>query len=316
MSKRVLITGIAGFIGSHVADIFVEAGHEVMGVDNLSSGKSNNLSPDIQSSILFVKEDIRGSAIAIYVKRFKPDVVIHLAAQPSLLESIENPIADADMNIIGTLNMIKLAKEVGARRFIFASTSAAQRDWGPYFTDTQEEYPTSPYGISKMAAEAYLYVLGGFVGTGLSVVTLRFANIYGPRQVPLGENQLIPRALDHIYKDEFFEVHQKGEQTRDFTYVTDVVNAILLAATHRYDRGGLFNISSGKSHSVNYVLSILKKLTKFKKKWIVEDDYGHRGARWDVEMDNSLFVNEFGWQPQYTLEEGLKETVEWYKSQL
>ncbi len=279
-----------------------------MVLDNLASGNLDNLSPDVLASVIFVHGSILNSGIRSRMQRYMPEIIIHLAAQPSLLESKKAPIHDAKTNILATLQLIELANGARTKRFVFASTSAVESDWSPYFFETEQNThtPMSPYGISKLTAEHYLLHLGR------SVVILRLGNVFGPRQIPLGENQLVPRALNRIYGGDDFKVYNDGESIRDFVYVNDVANAFLLAATHRYDRGGIFNISSGKSHSVNEVLAILKKQSAFTKKW--DDKHHHRSERGQIDMDNSLFIKEFGWQPQYTLEEGLKETVEWHKN--
>ncbi len=304
--SKILLSGHLGFIGSHVLESLLDGGHEVMGLDNGSSGKPENVAHINGDKYRVVEPgNILDPHVIEIATGFRPEIIVHLAAQPSLLESEKEPLHDAYTNIIGTLNLIRLAEHVGAKRFIFSSTSAVESDWSPSFSDTEQSIPTSCYGISKLCAEMYLQHLGS------QVIILRFANVFGPRQVPLGENQLVPRVLNHIYNDAFFEVHGEGKPTRDFIYVKDVASAVIYAAMRRYDRGGVFNISSGESHSVNEVLKILAKLTHFKKKWVHKKDYYMQ--RMHVDMDNNLFVNEFGWTPQYTLEEGLKETVEWYK---
>lgn len=337
MTKRVLITGGAGFIGSHVVEKFAEKmpwdfpgqggeylPYNVLVVDNLSSGKLDNIEDSLSyKHVGFVRVDILDySKMETMFDSFRPEVVVHLAAQPSLLESQRDPIYDAEVNIIGTLNLAHLSAKKYVRRFVFASTSAAESAYGYYWTD-KEAPPESPYGISKRAAEWYLGKVGHRTANSFSqpsVVILRLANVYGPQQVPLGENQLIPRSLAHIYRTEEqmvakiheFSVYSDGKQTRDFIYVGDVAEAIYKASIDHYDMGGLFNISTGKQTSVLDVLAIIKKATKFKGKWEVEGphtSFEKRGRRF-VEMPDNGFRREFDWEAETSLEDGIKKTVE------
>jgi len=318
--KRVLITGGAGFIGSHVAEEFLDKPpwgdnakdyfpHEVLIVDNLSSGRKENV--DYLKKywrVRFVKEDIcNPHQLNQIFSTFMPQIVVHLAAQPSLLRSWQSPTRDAEINIIGTLNLARMSEKYGVKRFVFISTSAAESSWGAYWTEAHAP-PSSPYGISKRAAEWYL----GKVRSGKTVVILRLANVYGPRQVPLGENQLIPRALAHIYQQEDFSVYGDGEQTRDFIYVKDVARAIYEAATDRYDTGCMFNISTDKQTSVLEVLKIVKRTTKYKGKWETEDNATslHKLGRRHVEMPDDGFRQMFHWNIETSLEEGIKETID------
>ena len=309
--KKIVVTGGAGFIGSHVVELLAKREHEILVVDNLSSGNRDNLK-DVLSSIQFVKADICDKDAHDKILEFQPHVMIHLAAQPSLLESQKDPVFDAKINILGTIQMAMLAKKMQEKldewpyRFVFTSTSAVESGWNPYFFNTDCPMPDAPYGISKLAAEHYLQKLG------VSAMILRLGNVYGPRQVPLGENQLVPRALDHIYNGADFQINNEGTQTRDFVYVKDVASAIVRASWDRYDTGGTFNVSTGHSHSVLEVLVILRQLTKFKKDW--PSKYNNVSERGHVEMPNELFMRTFEhWKPRYSLYEGLAKTVEWHK---
>lgn len=312
--KRVLITGGAGFIGCHVVEMFLEKSsgehlpHEVMIVDNLSGGSDENLKylkKHWGVRIRFIKEDIRNfSRMANIFTAFNPEVVVHLAAQPSLKASRQDPINDASINIMGTLNMIQLSNEQNVHRFVFSSTSAAEESFGYYWVD-EAKPPNSPYGISKRTAEYYL----SKINTGGNVVILRLANVYGPRQVPLGENQLIPRALSHIYQKTDFVVYGDGKQTRDFIYVKDVAEAIYLASTERYDMGGLYNISTCKQTSVLDVLEIIRKETKHKRKWKIEGYPIRKAGRLFVDMPDNGFRYDFDWEPRVSLLEGIQNTA-------
>lgn len=307
---KVLVTGGAGFIGSHVIDKLYEEGHEVQIFDNFTSETKY-----IHKALTFNTHnvDVRDfDKMMATLGQWHPEAIVHLAAQPSLLRSEEDPHEDAEINILGTLNMIRLAQEHKTKRFVFSSTSAAERADGDYFTDDQDGVPWSPYGISKSAAESYLLRIP--LVRPATAVILRFGNVYGPRQLPLGNNQLVARAMAHIYEGAEFEVYGDGGQMRDFIYVLDVVDAVHQAVINRHDLGGIFNVCTGLSLSVQIVLEFVKIATGYKKKFKqdVHDMHNMRG-RYHVHMDNTRFVNTFGWNPQVTPDVGIARTAEWWK---
>ena len=293
---KVLITGVAGFIGSHTAEKFLEEGHTVFGIDDLSTGSNHNVPPAVDFKFLDITDD---KEIA---KAFseKPDAVVHLAAQPSLLESQKYPEFDASVNILGTINTLQASLAVGVKRFVFASTSAVYSS-----QDTDEDstqlFPVNPYGISKLSAERYVKALSP------GAVILRYANVYGPRQVPLGENQLVPRALDGFYVGSDFKINGSGLQTRDFIYVKDVANANYVATIQSLPEDCAFNVSFGVSYSVLDVVQELARLTAFTGD--IEKGPAKEDERVHVKMSNTLMMQSFDWEPQFTLHEGLKETV-------
>lgn len=306
MSKKVLVTGAAGFLGSHVVDLFIEKGYDTCVIDDFSSGRKENI-PNTENWKIYVKNIKDRWKIQPVFQINKPQIVIHLAAQPSLLESIKNPFHDAMVNIIGTINLLELSVKYEVERFIFSSTSAVQNS-----NYLNEEYPflsylepTSPYGISKISAELYIRNL-----MPDKYVNLRLANVYGPRQMPLGENQVVPKAIRHaLYGDEF-EINGDGEQTRDFIYVEDVANAILLSAESDYY--GTLNVSTGKQNSVNQVVErIAKELDK-------EIEWKHNSCndpRQIVSMSNRKIKGALGWKPKHTLRQGIIKTLKWWKKQ-
>lgn len=307
---RVLLTGGAGFIGSHVADLLLYNGHEVVVMDDFSSGKRANLlnkHGEKHRDLIFFEHDV--SLPLSSFGGWGPEAIVHLAAQPSLLASEEDPISDMQVNIQGTLNMIALANKYNVKRFVFASTSAAKGDYGSYFTEAHGDatHPSSPYGISKLAAEHYLQVLN----KGYNSVILRFANVYGPRQLPLGENQLIARVMDHIYNKAHFEVFGDGEQMRDYIYVEDVAEAVYQALTDRYDLGGIFNVSSGLNLTVNNILELVRKVTGYSGKWKTDGDR-HKVGRYTVSMPNGMMKHTFKWEPQWNMIDGLAKTATWW----
>jgi len=251
---KVLITGIAGFIGSHTADKFLKEGWDVAGIDDYSTGDHRNVPDGVDFYCYDITEfDVMNRI----VPEIDPQVIVHLAAQPSLLESIDYPEFDAMVNIIGTVNLAKISSQLAIPRFVFSSTSAVYSS-----PDTREDslelFPNNPYGISKLTAERYLRAL-----LPDQAVILRYANIYGPRQVALGENQLVPRALDHIRRRKPFVINGDGLQTRDFLYVEDVAEANFLAATADLPEDFALNISFGSSYSVLDVVREIAKLTAY-----------------------------------------------------
>jgi len=300
---KVIVTGGAGFIGSHIVDLFIERGHSVYVVDDFSSGRESNLlgSPATVKQADIVLEKSLDTLFGV-----APDVIIHEAAQPSLLRSVQEPQFDALVNIIGTLNVIEAAKRCNAH-VIMASTSAVYDDANimPYAENSRLR-PTRPYGIAKCSAEMYLRE------SGLDYTVLRYGNVYGPRQVPVGENQLVPHALDHIFLGKDFIVNGDGNQRRDFIYVGDIAEANYLAATKRVS--GTFNIAHGVSHSVNEVLTLLGNLTDYPYKW-KHGEAKPKEPR-DVRLDVREAYRQLDFTAAVTLLDGLNKTVRWYETQL
>jgi len=291
---KILVTGGAGFIGSHIVGLLIDNGHRVTVMDDLSSGKRENLNPRAEFLQMSV---VNAHKFTDMMDSF--DAICHQAAQASLLRSVNFPDQDATINILGTLSILKLARQMGAH-MVLASTSAVYDDEGPQpFTETSALRPTRPYGISKLSAEMYLRE------SGVRATILRYGNVYGPRQVPVGENQLVPRALAHIWDGAPFVVNGDGEQTRDFVYVGEVARANLLALTQRVT--GTFNIAHGIGHSVNRVLLTLKHLTDWKGEWT----HGPEKAKEPraVALSALRAQNQLGWAALTPLVEGLGRTM-------
>jgi UDP-glucose 4-epimerase len=301
---KIIVTGACGFIGSHVAEALVMAGHTVLGIDNLSTGKRENLPGRID----FANLDITDYYIVVgEFKDFKPEAVVHLAAQSAISTSWSQPIKDAHNNIMGTLAIIRACEEVKADRLVFSSTSAVYDEnyKGDLFTGSPI-YPTTPYGISKVAAEQYLKTLVNGM-----YVTLRFGNVYGPRQVPVGKNQVVPLMISHLLKGTPFSIHGDGLQTRDYVYVMDVVDAILKSIDPLTD-SGVYNIAYGNSFSVDYMAEIIAKLCGFAGyTWDHDNQVDTRNVQMNIEKADK----HFGWRPRVTPMEGLEKTVDWWKSQ-
>lgn len=299
---KILVTGGAGFVGSHIVDMLIERGHIVFIADDFSSGKRDNLNP----KAIHVMGDILDESQWRAVRGDQFDAICHQAAQPSLLTSVKDPRLDADINILGTINVIEAANRVGAH-LVMASTSAVYDNDAPLpFTEGSRKHPTRPYGIAKYAAEMYVQCLVK------SYAILRYGNVYGPRQVAVGENQLVPHALNHIYKGAPFTVNGDGGQTRDFVFVRDIARANVVALESK--ARGTFNAATGEGRSVNDVLSEIKQLTEFKRVW----DYGpaKQNEPRHVALNPCLAAGELlGWESEISLWDGLRETVEWYRSE-
>jgi UDP-glucose 4-epimerase len=303
---KILVTGGAGFIGSHVVDAYLELGHEVVVVDNLSSGSIENLNPKAK----FYKMDIRDSDIEDLFKNEKPDVVNHHAAQMDVRKSVEDPIYDADVNIIGSLNLLQNCIRYGVKKFIFASTGGAIYGEQDYFP-ADEEHPTrplSPYGVAKLTVEKYLYFYKEV--HGLNYVVLRYANIYGPRQNPHGEAGVVAIFTSKMLKGEQPVINGDGFQTRDYTFVGDVVRANVLALS--YEKSDVFNIGTGIETDVNTLFHKLKQLTG-------ANCGEFHGPAKPGEQRRSVISYEkiyktLGWKPMTSLDEGLRLTVEFFKN--
>lgn len=302
---KILVTGGAGFIGSHVRDLLLARGDEVQIIDNFSTGSIENIGgrqpiPDGFKGFNILDQ---GEVWDVF-ENFLPDAVIHLAAQPSISTSIEDPWLDLEINVIGTRNIINVCSRFGVSRLVFSSTSAVYAHSDLNHMEYSLLKPDSPYGISKLTAEMYIrHMLP-------DSVILRFGNVYGPRQVPLGENQLIARIIRHFEHGDPFYIHGDGEQSRDFVYVGDVARAVVLAALDGLP--GTYNIASGVSRSVNEVAREF------------EDLYGVQGYKWEhdesreernfVGMDVSLAEEILAWKALIPLYLGLRQTLDWWKA--
>lgn len=306
---NILVTGGAGFIGSHVVDAYIELGHNVIVVDNLSTGSIENLNPKAK----FYQLDIRDDKIEEVFKLEKIDIVNHHAAQMDVRKSVEDPIYDADVNIIGSLKLLQFSVKYDIKKFIFASTGGAIYGEQDYFP-ADEEHPTrplSPYGVAKLTVEKYLYFYKEV--HGLNYVVLRYANIYGPRQNPHGEAGVVAIFTSKMLKGEQPVINGDGFQTRDYTYVGDVVRANALALN--YDKSSeVFNIGTGLETDVNTLFHKLKNLTGAN----CEEFHGPAkpGEQRRSVISYNKIYQTLGWKPEVPLDEGLKLTVEFFKNKI
>jgi UDP-glucose 4-epimerase len=298
---KILVTGGAGFIGSHVVDRCVEAGHGVAVVDDLSSGQRQQVNAAARLHVV----DIRTPALDDVFRGEAPEAVVHLAAQASVGRSVANPQLDAEINVLGSLNLLECARRAGTRRFVYISTGGA----GYGDTDvvpTPESHPTrpvSPYGTSKVAAELYLGCWEAL--HGLSGVVLRLANIYGPRQNPHGEAGVIAIFTDRLLRGEPCIINGDGLQTRDYVYVGDVAEAAL-RALERPQVTGPINIGTGVETTVVALFEALRAA-------FGHGESHHGPARPGEQrrslLDASRARQVLGWTPRVGLDEGLRRTV-------
>lgn len=302
---RALVTGGAGFIGSHIVDRLVKKGYGVVVVDNLSTGQKKNVNPKAK----FYKVDIQSPRVRDVFVKFKPQFVFHFAAQIDVRKSVANPIEDAKTNILGSLNILENCRMQNVKKVIFASSG------GTIYGDatvipTPETYPgnpLSPYGIAKYATEQYLsYYWNVFY---LPFISLRLANIYGPRQNSKGEAGVVAIFADMMLNNRQPVIYGNGRQTRDFVFVKDVVEASMKAIQSK--RVGVYNVGTAKETSVNEIFSLLKHLIRCPFKKV------HSPARKGEQARSCLsyekIQREIGWNPSYELQRGLQETVEWFK---
>ncbi len=301
----VMVTGGAGFIGSHVAEVFVKKGHDVLVVDNLSSGHRRNVPDGAQ----FVQLDIRQDEFARLISDVRPELICHLAAQMDVRKSVEDPVMDADINVVGTLKLAKAAADAGTGTIIFASTGGAiygEQDIFPA-DERHPKRPVSPYGTAKYCAEQYL---GLFERTGgAKCVFLRFANVYGPRQDPHGEAGVVAIFSRLILSGQVPTIFGDGHQTRDYVYVEDVARAHVLA----FEKGvaGAVNIGTGIETDVNRLAEMIAKRCAFEQKPRYAPE--RPGEQRRSCIDPSLAQRIMGWIPEYSLEEGLARTVEYFR---
>ncbi|GDX87587.1 UDP-glucose 4-epimerase [Gemmatimonadota bacterium] len=312
--RRALVTGGAGFIGSHVADALASAEYDVTALDDLSTGKRRNVAPGVRLEEL----DIRSPEAAHLVQTGGFDLICHLAAQIDVRKSVADPIADADRNILGTLNLLEAARQAPKPpRFIFSSTGGAiYGDFAePPSAETEPKDPESPYGIAKLAAEYYVAYYGRV--HKLDVVALRYANVYGPRQDPHGEAGVVAMFCQRLIDGTPVTVFGDGRQTRDYVFVGDVARANALAASAAIPRAGrldvrAFNVGTGVPTSVLDLAEALMRAAG--KTCPVEYAPARPGEQQRSFIDVSKSASVLGWTPSVALDTGLKHTYDWFRA--
>ena len=305
---KVLVTGGAGFIGSHLVDRLVQEGHEVIIVDNLVTGKRRN----INRAARFYKLDIQSWRLERVFRNERPNVVMHLAAQMDVRKSVEDPMFDAQVNILGTLNVLQQAVKHGVRKVVFSSSGGAIYGEQEIYPAPESHMmrPLSPYGLSKLCGEQYLSYYQR--SSGLQVVSLRYANVYGPRQDPEGEAGVVAIFIQKMLNNEQAVINGNGRQTRDFVFVEDVVEANL--AVMGQETQGIYNVGTGVETSVNDLFRILIKHTGS----MCKEVHGpaKKGEQARSVIDNTKLRHELSWEPKADLSEGLKKTVEYFRARL
>lgn len=303
--SKILVTGGAGFIGSNLVDALIEKGYQVVVVDNLYSGKKEN----INKKAKFYEVDICDKNLEEVFKKEKPEIVDHHAAQIDLRKSVADPLFDAKVNILGSINLLNNCLKYGVKKIIFASTGGAIYGDASVLP-TPEDYPAwpvSPYGIAKLTVEHYLYFY--YTAYKLPYIALRYGNVYGPRQDPHGEAGVVAIFTQKMLERKKPIINGDGKQTRDFVFVGDVVNANLLALKSNFV--GPINIGTGIQTNVNKIFRILNNLTGKKAKEV------HGEAKTGEQKTSCLSIKRakkiLGWEPKVELEEGLKRTVEYFK---
>ncbi|MGD8623778.1 MAG: NAD-dependent epimerase/dehydratase family protein [Anaerolineae bacterium] len=303
---KIVVTGGAGFIGSHVVDAYLAAGHEVVVVDNLSTGRRENLNPEAR----LIEIDVNDPALAGLLATERPEVVNHHAANPSVSLSVRQPAFDAAQNVLGTINVLEAARQAGTRKFIYISSGGAMYG-NPQYLPADEAHPSnpvSPYALSKHTGERYARLYG--LEHGLAWTSLRYANVYGPRQDPLGEAGVIAIFCQNLLDGLPPEIHWDGEQTRDFVSVEDVARANLLAL--EAGDGEAYNVGTGLGTSIN---TLFETLTAVAGVQIVPGRGPRRpGDARHSYLDVSHIEADLGWQVEVTLDEGLARTWHWFQA--
>jgi UDP-glucose 4-epimerase len=299
---RAIVTGGAGFIGSHVVDALLERGDEVHVLDDLSTGKRERVAEGARLHVA----DIRAPDEVFDAVR--PDAVLHLAAQVDVRVSVERPDHDAEVNILGTLRVLEAARRHGAKIVFSSSGGAVYGECDGPVSETAERRPLAPYGTSKLCAEEYLATWNRLYGT--SHVSLRLANVYGPRQEPHGEAGVVAIFMGLLNEGGTAKIYGDGRQTRDYVYVLDVVRATLAALGR--DAGGAFNIGTGAETSVLGLYEAIQRVSG--RAQAAEPAPARLGELQRSVLDVSLAERELGWRPQHSLDDGLVETWRWVTS--
>ncbi len=305
---KILVTGGAGFIASNITDALIDQGHLVFVLDNLSSGFEKNINP----KAVFIKADIRDKNLSQLFEKEKFDIVNHHAAQMDVRRSVADPSFDADVNIIGTINLLQNSVKHRIKKFSFASTGGAIYGEQEYFP-ADEKHPTnplSPYGISKLSVEKYLYFYKSQYG--LKYTILRYANIYGPRQNPHGEAGVVAIFSKKLLNGEQPVINGDGKQTRDYTFVQDVVKANLL--TLNDDCSAIYNVGTGKETDVNTLFNMMNKIIGKGQ----TDKHGPAmpGEQLRSVISSAKLNQKFNWFPTTSLKDGLTATIGFFYKNL
>ena len=306
---NVLVTGGAGFIGSHVADALLARGYTVHILDDMSGGKIEN----VPEGATLHEYDIRSQEAASLIIDQQFDAIFHLAAQMDVRRSVSDPRYDADVNVLGFLNLMEAARHVPIKKFVFASTGGAiygepDREYneGKTQPESHPQNHVSPYGITKLVTEKYLHFYE--LSYGIPFAAMRFGNVYGPRQNPYGEAGVVAIFSERLLDGKQPVIYGDGEQTRDYVYVEDVVRAVL--AGFDYDGSGIFNVGTGVETTVNHLFRVINSATGNAAEEVHEA--GRPGEQQRSVLDVSLAGERLNWQPKVSIDDGLRRTVQWF----
>lgn len=305
---NILVTGGAGFIASHIVDRYIECGHHVSIIDNLLTGKKENINPKATFYNIDIRDKERVEAI---FKSEKFDVLNHHAAQLDVRKSVADPLFDAEINLIGLLNLLEAGLKQGIQKVIFASSGGVvygEASVVPTPEDYQPLHPLSPYGITKLTSELYLSFYQRI--HAIPFVALRYANVYGPRQDPFGEAGVVAIFIEKLLSNQQPVINGDGRQLRDYTYIGDVVDANQKALEIK--KSGIFNIGTGQGTSVNEIFSHLQSIIGS----TFEEKHGpaKKGEQKQSILDNSRAQKILQWKPRVALKEGLAQTVAYFKN--
>jgi len=298
-----MVTGGAGFIGSHIVDLLIEKGYEVTVLDSLIHGKKEN----INKKAKFYCKDICDKDIWDVFKKEKPKIVIHEAAQINVAKSIENPVYDANINIIGALNILECCRKIGVKKVIYPSSAACFGE--PKYLPIDEAHPLemiSGYGVSKHTVEHYLKIYKDLYG--LNYIVLRYANVYGPRQDSTGEGGVVSIFAEKMFKDESPYIFGDGNNTRDLVFVKDVANANYMAMST--NKVGIYNVSTNTKISINELFKYYNDMLNKNLKPIYIGE--RKGDIKHSYMTFEKIQEDLGWTPTYDILTGLRETMEYY----
>ncbi len=299
-----LVTGGAGFIGSHIVDRLINDGYEVIVLDNLTTGNIKNVNPKAK----FINCDVRDN-LEDKINFKDVEVIFHQAAQINVRVSVDNPIYDANINVLGTINILNLMRKYDIQKIIFASSGGAV--YGePEYLPVDENHkisPLSPYGLSKYAGEEYIKLYNRLYN--IEYCILRYSNVYGERQDPRGEAGVISIFIERIINNKRPVIFGDGNQTRDFIYVGDVVDANILAMNWKNE---IVNIGTGKETTINELYNIISRELNFKDKPIYDKPREGEVYRIYLNIDKA---KSLGWQPKTTLQEGIKRVINWFKNE-
>jgi len=307
---RALVTGGAGFIGSHLSARLMDEGWDVLVIDDLSSGHLDNLAgARARGRIKFHQLDIRDEELGVAVEHFAPDVLFHLAAHISVVESVADPLHDAGVNILGTVNLLEAARRAGAERVVFASTGGAIYDQHVKLPakESYAKHPGSPYGISKKVVEDYFRFYQATYG--IDYVALGLSNVYGPRQDPYGEAGVVAIFARQMLDKKRPVIYGDGLQTRDYIFVDDVVDAFVRAAG--IGGGKFLNVGTGRETTVIQLFKAIADAAGFTQLPVFADPRPGEPAR--SALDPSAAIKALHWQPWTSLEEGVAMTVAWFR---